>query len=291
MRFRRRLCTALCSAAVLAIPTLSFGQPDFAVTKTDSPDPVVAGANLTYTITVANNGAVAAPVTLSDSIPANTTFTQFTSPAGFTAMVPPVGGTGTITATNGSVAPGTVVFTMVVRVDPSTPGGSSITNTATLSGDPNPGNNSDTESTQVLAQTDLSVTKTDSPDPVNAGANLTYTITVTNNGPSDAQAVSLSDPIPANTTFVAALQLAGPASTLTTPAVGGTGTFTATTTTVPAGATQQYSLVVNVNGSTAGGSMISNTASVASTTTEIDNGDNSATATTQVISTDFAVTK
>ena len=28
---------------------------------------------------------------------------------------------------------------------------------------------------------DIAITKTDSPDPVNAGANLTYTITVTNN--------------------------------------------------------------------------------------------------------------
>ena len=40
---------------------------------------------------------------------------------------------------------------------------------------------------------DLEIVKTDSPDPVLAGNNLTYTLSVTNVGPSDAQTVSLTD--------------------------------------------------------------------------------------------------
>ena len=40
---------------------------------------------------------------------------------------------------------------------------------------------------------DLSVTKTDSPDPVRSGGNLTYTITVTNNGPDAATGVTMTD--------------------------------------------------------------------------------------------------
>ncbi|HEX8288380.1 MAG TPA: DUF11 domain-containing protein, partial [Pyrinomonadaceae bacterium] len=51
------------------------------------------------------------------------------------------------------------------------------------------------------AQADLSITKTDSPDPVTAGNQITYTVTVTNNGPSVASNVSLTDSIPAGTTF------------------------------------------------------------------------------------------
>src|SRR4029079_16632043 len=121
----------------------------------------------------------------------------------------------------------TATFVLVVHVNSSTPNGTSINNTATVSSatsDTTPSNNSDTETTLVSALADLSVTKTDSPDPVTAGTDLTYTITVSNAGPIDAQSVSLSDAIPVNTTFVSAMQTAGPAFTLSSPPVGGTGT-------------------------------------------------------------------
>src|SRR5436190_17171448 len=52
------------------------------------------------------------------------------------------------------------------------------------------------------ASADLSVTKEDSPDPVNTGSTLTYTITVNNNGPDAAANASWSDTLPAGTTFV-----------------------------------------------------------------------------------------
>ena len=50
----------------------------------------------------------------------------------------------------------------------------------------------------------LSITKTDAPDPVAAGGLLTYTIAVQNTGSTDATGVTISDTIPANTTFAAA---------------------------------------------------------------------------------------
>ena len=77
---------------------------------------------------------------------------------------------------------------------------------------------------------DIRVTMTDSPDPVVAGTNLTYTITVTNAGPDDAFNASLTDMIPANTTFVSVAAQAG--WTITSPAVGGTGSVTATRSTL-----------------------------------------------------------
>src|SRR5581483_3972249 len=66
-----------------------------------------------------------------------------------------------------------------------------------------PGNTSEFSPTATITVggVDLSVTKTDSPDPVAAGANLTYTITLTNGGGDDAFFVNLTDTIPTNTTF------------------------------------------------------------------------------------------
>ena len=68
--------------------------------------------------------------------------------------------------------------------------------------DPTPANNTATDDTTVVTSADLSIAKTDSPDPVIAGTNLTYTLTVSNGGPSDALGVSVSDTLPAGTSFV-----------------------------------------------------------------------------------------
>jgi uncharacterized repeat protein (TIGR01451 family) len=270
--------------------TAVIAQADLTVTKVDSPDPVLAGMNLTYTVTLSNVGASdAQTVQLTDAIPANTTFVSAmqTSGPAFTLMTPPVGGTGSFTATATTLAAGaTATFTLVVNVNAGALGGSTITNTATASStttDPTPGNNSDTETTNVvLPSVDLAVTKTDSPDPVLAGTNLTYTVTVTNAGPSDAQTVQLTDAIPANTTFVSAMQTSGPAFTLMTPPAGGTGTVTATAATLAAGATATFTLVVNVNATALQGSTITNTSTVSSSTTDTNAANNSDTETTSV---------
>ena len=52
------------------------------------------------------------------------------------------------------------------------------------------------------ATADLSITMSDFPDPVQAGQTLTYTITVTNNGPDDALNVRVTNTLPAGVTFV-----------------------------------------------------------------------------------------
>jgi uncharacterized repeat protein (TIGR01451 family) len=56
---------------------------------------------------------------------------------------------------------------------------------------------------------DLSVAKSDSPDPATKGASLTYSIVVTNNGPGSAEDVQLTDSLPANVQFVSAASTAG----------------------------------------------------------------------------------
>src|SRR6185295_15005258 len=98
-------------------------------------------------------------------------------------------------------------------------------------------NNAATATTAVVARADLALTKSDSPDPVIAGTNLTYSVTLINNGPSDAQNVSLTDLLPANTRFVSFTAPAGWA--VVTPAVGGSGTVTATRATLAFGTPSQ----------------------------------------------------
>lgn len=113
------------------------------------------------------------------------------------------------------------------------------------------------------------------------GSNIFYGISAGNSGPDPAVSVTLSDPLPANTTFV---ELQGPAGwTCTTPAVGTTGTVTCTISSLGSGASTSLQLAVNVNASTPGGSIISNTATITSTTTDPNPGNNADTNLTQLV--------
>jgi uncharacterized repeat protein (TIGR01451 family) len=66
-----------------------------------------------------------------------------------------------------------------------------------------------TASAQAVDPADLSVSITDSPDPVATGAALTYTVRVRNAGPDPATGTTLTDSIPSGVTFVSATPSAG----------------------------------------------------------------------------------
>src|SRR5262249_9166484 len=114
--------------------TTVVGVTDLAVSKDGASD-VAGGQNLTYTIVVNNLSTVAHGVTLTDDIPDNTTFVSATQTAGplFTLSKPPVGGTGTFSATIATLAGGaSATFRVVVHVDSTAPVGGQIENTATV---------------------------------------------------------------------------------------------------------------------------------------------------------------
>ncbi|HEX2645508.1 MAG TPA: ExeM/NucH family extracellular endonuclease, partial [Thermoanaerobaculia bacterium] len=270
-----------------------FQNADLAIIKTDSADPVTAGTNLTYTITVSNNGPdVAANAAWSDTLPAGTTFVSLPAVAGWSCTTPAVGAGGTVSCSNPSFAVGNAAFTLTVAVAPSVAAGTVLSNTATVTsdtGETSPGNETATATTTVAASADLSVTKVDTPDPVTAGTNLTYTITVNNAGPSDAATVSLADTLPAGTTFVS-LSPAGGWS-CTTPAIGAGGAVTCTNASMAAG-NAVFTLTVAVGPAVADGTVLSNTATVSSATSDPAPGNESATAATTVTATaDLSVTK
>jgi uncharacterized repeat protein (TIGR01451 family) len=253
---------------------------DLAITKVATPDPVLPGTNLTYTITVSNGGPVTATaVTMSDVVPAGTRFLSLSAAAGWSCATPSVGGTGAVTCTVAELVPGSVSFTLVVSVDASLGNGTTISNTAAVTAstvDPILGNNSGTATTIVgSGSADLSVVKTVAPEPVPAGANLTYTITVTNAGPSAATTATLTDILPAGTTFVS---LTAPAEWVcTTPVVGAAGTVSCTAASLPVGSSV-VTLVVAVDSTIAPGTSISNSATVSSATTDPTPGNESSTA-------------
>jgi uncharacterized repeat protein (TIGR01451 family) len=266
---------------------------DLGVTKIDTPDPVNAGTNLTYTITVANAGpSNAASASLSDTLPAGTTFVSLSSPAGWTCANPAVGAGGLVSCTNPSMAPGNAVFTLTVAVGTGVASGTVIANTATASTtttDANASNNDGVAATTVATSGDLSVSKIDTPDPVIAGNALQYTITVNNGGPSAATSVTVTDALPAGTTFTSLSAAAG--WTCTTPAVGTNGSIQCTTPSMSPGSAV-FTLTAGVSATVGTGTVLSNTATVTATSPDSIPGNNWATATTTVgTGADLSVTK
>jgi uncharacterized repeat protein (TIGR01451 family) len=156
-------------------------QADLSLTLRDEPDPVVAGTLLTYTLTLTNAGP-------SDARGVQVTLTL---PSGLTVLglSPSQGTCGMSTCALGDVsAGGTATLLLRARVNAGTPAGS-LTLSAQASAstpDPNPASNTAAETTTVQTQADLSLTLRDEPDPVVGGTLLTYTLTLTNAGPSDA---------------------------------------------------------------------------------------------------------
>jgi uncharacterized repeat protein (TIGR01451 family) len=115
--------------------------------------------------------------------------------------------------------------------------------------------------------TDLSVTKTDSPDPVNVGDNLTYSIYVYNHGPESTDDVTLTDTLPPQATFVSATP--NPGSCPTTPNVGDPGgTVICDLGTFDKDDSATVTIVVNVPIATPAGTVLRNTAQVHGTRPE-----------------------
>ena len=186
---------------------------DLGVTKTDSPDPVTEGGNITYTIVVTNYGPGAATnVTLTDTLDEIVAFVSATPSQGTCSA-----STGTITCDIGSLANGATTTVTVVVTTPDVAEPMQITNLVSVSGtelDPVGNNDSATEQTTVVpagpAMADLAVTKADSSDPAfSGGPLLTYTIAVVNNGPDGATNVLLVDTLPNGVTFNTATPSAG----------------------------------------------------------------------------------
>lgn len=255
---------------------------DLSISNADSPDPVAAGSNIVYTIVVTNNGpANATNLTFSESVSTNTTFVSLAAPGGWNCTTPSAGGTGAISCTATSLASqSNSTFSLTLKVVAGVAGGTVISNTASVSSattDGNAANNSASQDTTVQPSADLSISKADSSDPIPSGANLTYTIVVTNNSVDAAQTVTVTDNLTSDLTFVSC------ASTGSGVCGGSGNNRTVTFTSIAGGGTETITLIARPN-HTAAGTTVSNTATVSSSGTADPNGaNNSATQTTSVV--------
>lgn len=262
----------------LGDPTLSItDSADLSITVTDAPDPVAAGTNLTYTVTVANAGPQQAEnVVATDTLPAGVTLVSTSGCAEDPAGAP--------TCSLGTITAGTFKqYTVTVAVAPSTTG--MLTNQASVVSsrlDGNPSNNTASATSTVTSEADISIAIADAPDPVVAGTNLSYTITVSNGGPSNSAAITVTNTLPAGVTLMTS------AGCVEDP----NGVPTCNLDPIAAGASAQFILTVTVDPSVAGGSVLSNQAAAASATTDPNPSNNTATEETTVNSSaDLSIAK
>jgi uncharacterized repeat protein (TIGR01451 family) len=258
------------NSATVTIAVATGTQSDLTVTNAGSPNPVTAGNNITYTQSVINLGpATANAPVFTETLPANTTAVSLAGPAGWTCVLATLTCIDTTTMSGGTTAN----FTFVVKVNTNVTSGTTITQTDSVSSttsDPNGGNNSATVNIQVAGSADLAVTNTPAPVPVLANNNITYTQIVTNNGPSAAASVTLTDALPANTT---AVSLTGPGGWTCTLA-----TLICTDLSLAPGVPATITFIVKVNAGTAAGTAINETVNVTATTADPILTNNSATA-------------
>lgn len=193
--------------------TVLVVTPDMVISKTDNLINVTPGQILTYTLTYTNIGAAGATgVTITETVPANATFSAAGSaPTVWSCADGSVGGTACTTAVgNVSASTGGVVTFSVTINNPVPAGVTNITNTANIAddgtkgNDPTPSNNSTTDVDTLTAAPDLQISKTDGQTIVTPGQLLTYTLTITNVGNQAATGVLIMDTLPANTSFVSA---------------------------------------------------------------------------------------
>ena len=264
-----------------SVTTGVTASADLAITKT-GPATVVAGSSVSYSLTVTNNGpSDAANLTVTDTLPAGITFVSGSGGGWACSNV----GNVSVTCTRAALVAGATapVITVVVTAPAQA---ASLTNTASVASttaDPNAADNTATASTTVTASADLAITKT-GPATVVAGSLVSYSLVVSNNGPSDAANLSVTDTLPAGVTFVSATgtgwactNVGNVSATCTRPALA-TGT-TAPTITVVVTAPAQ-------------GATLTDTATVSSATSDPVAGNNTSTASTTVTpSADLAITK
>jgi uncharacterized repeat protein (TIGR01451 family) len=194
--------------------------PAIHIVKTADAASVNAGSPIGFTLTVSNSGSGDAHgVTLSDTLPTNAGLSWSIASQGAGWNNTCAIAAGKLTCGPVTVPAGTTqaASTFTVHITSPTTGATGgdcpetgvVTNNASVTTS-NDGTDNSGASVCVQAQVDLAITKVGSPASQDLGAgNITWTMVVTNNGPSDDTGVKISDPMPAGNTYVSSTTTKG----------------------------------------------------------------------------------
>ncbi|MBI1298435.1 DUF11 domain-containing protein [bacterium] len=254
---------------------------DVAVTKSVNEGPFKEGDTVSYTILARNNGPdTATNVVITDTLPitllnvllptiliagddgSDSSFTYYD-------VAQPGIVTGTLVWDVGTLTSGdTETLFLSLTVLPGTAGRTIADGTDDLSADQydwRPENNLSDVISILIDGADLAVTKAVSDERPNVGETLVYTLTVTNNGPSDATNVVVTDPLP-----LSSIDFVGSSSTPTGSYNSGTGLWT-----IPALANQETAtlLITTTVQANLVNQVITNT--ITSATSDVADGDQS----------------
>jgi len=258
-------------SAEAVIPVASA---DLGITKSVSNAAPHVGDQIIYTLTVVNSGPNASTgAVVNDVLPAGLAYVSSSASVGTYSAISGVWTIGSLAVS------ATATLTITANVTAAAVPGIPITNTAAVIGnevDPMLSDNTSSVTVTPLASTDLAIAKTAPAGPYQVGAQVSYTITVVNNGPDAATAVAVSDALPAQLSLVSSSasvgSYSGSAWTIGSLASGASATLTITAS-------------VNAIGS------ILNVASVTGAEFDPDTSNNTAQAAISGSAADLAVTK
>lgn len=183
--------------------TSQFLTSDVRIGASDTHDYVFAGMDITYTLTITNDGPLdATGVLVTDTLPSQVNFIS-SLPGSPTCSI----SSGTLSCAIGNLnAHSSRQVVILAKVKDTASG--SISNSAEVSStspDPNQSNNTVQETTTVYhpsAGADLQIGVDSFPNPVKVGQSITYTLAITNSGPANATGVSVINTLPAQVSFL-----------------------------------------------------------------------------------------
>ncbi|WP_029191295.1 DUF7507 domain-containing protein [Paenibacillus elgii] len=181
-------------------------QPQITLAKSASTSNATIGDTITYTVNVSNSGNLPAVVTLTDTVPAGTTF----SPNSVIVGGVPQPGSSPATGINvGTVSPGASVIVTFVFVVTSLPTPQQISNQASATYTYTPPDGRTLTGSAVsnivtfpVSATNVSVAKSTPTTAAAVGDTITYTLTVSNGGVEAVNNVLLSDTVPSGAALV-----------------------------------------------------------------------------------------